>query len=346
MSSPDLSGGRASWARRAAGIGAAAISLALLAGPAPARITVLDITRVEPVFGGASFGEVGRFTLLTGTAYGEVNSADPHNAIIQDIALAPRNAAGKVAYSMDVAILKPANMARGNGCATRDGLYLLQGDQRMAWIRTEDGFAKARGSTMPHQAEGTMKAQATLLDGLVNHVLAGTGTHPTVVIGPVVWQPNAGGAGDDRLWYFVCASGERGTTRFEVDQIVGPGEAAAVKTRALLMVGLVQRRPIVIIDLDSELAMARCCEAVWPSAKATEIRQIIEARGKEHPMTRADTTITRKICARCGISADEEALFRPAARSASAASAWPSCAASAGRRTASLGSRPRHDDTP
>ena len=155
MGSPDFSGGRAS---RAAGIGAAAIALAFLADPAPARITRLDITRVEPAFDGASFGEVGHFTLLTGIAYGEVDPADPHNTIIQDIALAPRNAAGKVAYSMDVAILKPADMARGNGTLLFDvvnrghkvalGMFNLGATGGNSAAAAGDGFLQRHGFTV------------------------------------------------------------------------------------------------------------------------------------------------------------------------------------------------------
>jgi hypothetical protein len=94
----------------------------LLAGTvaAEARITRIEIARTEPAFGGARFGDAGAFELLTGTAFGELDPADPHNAIIQDIALAPRDAAGKVGYSMDVVILKPAGAARGNGTLLYD----------------------------------------------------------------------------------------------------------------------------------------------------------------------------------------------------------------------------------
>src|SRR5207302_378927 len=81
--------------------GAIPVLCALLAAAtaAQARITRIVITRVErPTFGGASFGSVGQFEKLVGTAYGEVDPKDPHNAIIQDIALAPRNAHGMVEY--------------------------------------------------------------------------------------------------------------------------------------------------------------------------------------------------------------------------------------------------------
>ena len=98
--------------------GAIPVLCALLAAAtaAQARITRIVITRVErPTFGGASFGSVGQFEKLVGTAYGEVDPKDPHNAIIQDIALAPRNAHGMVEYSADVYIIKPIDMSKGNG---------------------------------------------------------------------------------------------------------------------------------------------------------------------------------------------------------------------------------------
>ncbi len=93
-------------------------ALACLLGlghPALARIVRIDITRTEPAFGGRSFGAAGAFEHLTGRAYGEVDPAAPGNAVIQDIALAPRNAVGLVEYSTDVEIVRPVDPARGNG---------------------------------------------------------------------------------------------------------------------------------------------------------------------------------------------------------------------------------------
>jgi hypothetical protein len=92
------------------------VVLAALAPPAAeARIVRLELTRVEtPTFGGASFDPVGQYERLVGRAYGEVDPAHPLNAIIQDIALAPRNARGMVEYSTDIHILKPVDLARGN----------------------------------------------------------------------------------------------------------------------------------------------------------------------------------------------------------------------------------------
>jgi len=65
-------------------------------------------------FGGLSFGGVGQYEKLRGTATGELDPNDPRNKVITDIELATRNAAGMVTYSMDVFILRPLNQANGN----------------------------------------------------------------------------------------------------------------------------------------------------------------------------------------------------------------------------------------
>ena len=91
------------------------LSLLGMASTVEARITRIQITNTEsPTFAGASFGSVGQFEKLTGTADGEVDPHHPLNAIIQDIDLAPRNARGMVEYSTDIYILKPIDMAKGN----------------------------------------------------------------------------------------------------------------------------------------------------------------------------------------------------------------------------------------
>ncbi len=84
------------------------------ASPAAARITRLDVLRVEPAFGGASFGAVGAFERVVGRAHGEVDPKAPGNAVVQDIELAPRNGRGLVEYDTDVEILRPADPAKNN----------------------------------------------------------------------------------------------------------------------------------------------------------------------------------------------------------------------------------------
>lgn len=82
--------------------------------PAHARITRIEITRVEPTFDGTSFGSVGKYEKLVGRAYGEVDPKDRRNAVIVDIQLAPRNARGMVEYSTDIYILRPIDPAKRN----------------------------------------------------------------------------------------------------------------------------------------------------------------------------------------------------------------------------------------
>jgi len=101
--------------RRRTAIGGALLGLALFTCRAEARVTKLVITRTEsPTFQGMAFGQVGPYEKLVGRATGEVDPRDPGNALIADIALAPRNAKGLVEYSTDVFILRPVDRSRGN----------------------------------------------------------------------------------------------------------------------------------------------------------------------------------------------------------------------------------------
>ncbi|GAB3780494.1 hypothetical protein GCM10028818_32800 [Spirosoma horti] len=83
--------------------------------PAQGRIIRIEITSIQsPTFEGKAFGRVGAYEKLRGKAYGELDPTSPQNALITDIALAPRNATGMVAYVMDIYILKPIDLSRGN----------------------------------------------------------------------------------------------------------------------------------------------------------------------------------------------------------------------------------------
>jgi hypothetical protein len=82
---------------------------------ARSRITSLDITSRRPAFGGRSFGGVGAYEILVGRATAVADPAAPQNAGIVDLDKAPRDAAGLVEYSFAVQILKPVDLAKGNG---------------------------------------------------------------------------------------------------------------------------------------------------------------------------------------------------------------------------------------
>ena len=82
--------------------------------PGIQRIEVDPKRSESPTFEGRSFGGVGQYEKLRGTAYGELDPTDPRNAVITDIALAPVNERGMVEYSTDIFILKPINLDLGN----------------------------------------------------------------------------------------------------------------------------------------------------------------------------------------------------------------------------------------
>jgi hypothetical protein len=117
------------------------VALALAAGTAlTAPVVEAHITRIvidpalsqSPTFEGRVFGpdgSVGTYEKLRGKAYGEVDPADPRNALITDLKLAPRNARGKVEYSMDIFILKPIDLRKGSHKLILD--FNNRGDMRI-----------------------------------------------------------------------------------------------------------------------------------------------------------------------------------------------------------------------
>jgi hypothetical protein len=90
----------------------------LIAPCAEARVTrvEVDVTKSEsPAFEGKSFGSGRQYERIQGRIYGEIDPKDRRNAIIQDIALAPTNARGKVEYVTTFTLLKPIDMTKSSG---------------------------------------------------------------------------------------------------------------------------------------------------------------------------------------------------------------------------------------
>src|ERR1700727_1877580 len=76
--------------------------------------TTMTAPSQTPTFGGTTFGSVGTYDKIRGTASGTLDPKDPKNAVITDIALAPVDANGLVEYNMDFYILKPTDLTKGN----------------------------------------------------------------------------------------------------------------------------------------------------------------------------------------------------------------------------------------
>src|SRR3982751_4508075 len=80
--------------------------------PACARAARLEIMSREPMNDGQAVGSAGPFELIRGKVHGEIDPTDPHNALIQDLDLAPTNARGKVEYVATFALATPVDLSK------------------------------------------------------------------------------------------------------------------------------------------------------------------------------------------------------------------------------------------
>jgi len=86
-----------------------------LAGQARAELVKLEVKSTEPAFASRTFGAVGSYELIRAVAHYRVDPSVPINAGLVNLQKAPRDGQGRVAFDADVLILKPVDMAKGNG---------------------------------------------------------------------------------------------------------------------------------------------------------------------------------------------------------------------------------------
>ena len=80
-----------------------------------AEVTNVTVTSRTTVAGGQSFGTTGPYERLVGRIEFALDPADPHNAGIVDLKHARRDADGRVHFSADLYVLRPADRLKGNG---------------------------------------------------------------------------------------------------------------------------------------------------------------------------------------------------------------------------------------
>ena len=80
-----------------------------------ARVVKLALEKRSVVLGGKAFGLAGPYEKLSGKVHFALAPGDAANRAVVDLALAPRNAAGEVEFTADFLLLKPVDVARGNG---------------------------------------------------------------------------------------------------------------------------------------------------------------------------------------------------------------------------------------
>ena len=172
----------------------------------PGAILRLDLTETT-AFDGRSFDGVGQYKLWSGSVVGELDPAHPDNARIVDLALAPRNARGRVEYRTDVAILAPADAAAGNGWLLYD---VVNRGNKLALTRLCQGADGNGIATAPDAGDGLLMRQG--------YAIAWSG-----------WQGDTpAGMGRMTADFPVARSAKPGLCReeFIAEGAGGPGDAA------------------------------------------------------------------------------------------------------------------------
>jgi Alpha/beta hydrolase domain len=145
----------------------------LLPATSLAELTKLVIEKREVFAEGHEFGVTGAYEKLVGKAYGEVDPKAKSNKGIVNIDKAPRNDHGRVEYSMDVFILKPLDMKRGNRTIFYD--VVNRGNQA---LRVNFGAVRSNNpTTLAHAGDGFMMRQgyALVWSGWQGDMLPGGG---------------------------------------------------------------------------------------------------------------------------------------------------------------------------
>ena len=131
------------------GIAVTGIGCVGLMPTAHARVTTLTINDSQPAFTVAgvptSFGSVGTYEVITGTFTDEVDPKDPHNSLITDIALGPKNSNGAISFTADFQIIRPTNLAN----SAHRVMYDLPNRGGPGALGTLNGGIDATGKAIP-----------------------------------------------------------------------------------------------------------------------------------------------------------------------------------------------------
>ena len=119
-------------------------------------ITRLIVQRRVPFAKGHAFPVTGAYEKLVGQIYGEVDPKNRLNRVIVNLNKAPRNKRRRVEYSSNFCILKPLDMARGNGKIFFDAPN--RGSMRILGF-LNDAPASNDPSTLEHAGNGFLMRQ-------------------------------------------------------------------------------------------------------------------------------------------------------------------------------------------
>jgi hypothetical protein len=167
------------------------------------------------------FGAVGAYEQLDGTAHFAVDPNHPANARICDLKLAPRTAAGLVAFTADLSLLRPVEAAKANG---RCIVELPNRGRRRVVAMMNGAPPDAPVGPQPHAGDGFLFARG--------YSVASIGWQWDVYPSPELLglaAPSAmrGGNPIGGQTMVEMRPNERGTTRLLADRIHRPLAAAA-----------------------------------------------------------------------------------------------------------------------
>ena len=157
---------------------AAAFAAMCFCFPASAEVTQFSVIATDrPALDGRSFGTYGTAEKITARATIAVDPNDPHDAVIADVGLAPRNAQGRVEATAEVVILRPT----GGG----NGTLLLELPNRGRKLMTMlfDDAAEAAAQRLEHAGDAGL---GFLLDQ--GYTLAWVGWQGDLPAGPDVMR--------------------------------------------------------------------------------------------------------------------------------------------------------------
>jgi hypothetical protein len=137
----------------------AAVATILLISIAPESldtgVIAIAIDSREPFADGEVFGDIGAYEWVKGTLTYAVDPDDEANEAVVDLEHAPRDEEGRVVFSGEFQLLKPADLSKGNHCLLYDvnnrGNKVILGNHNGAWGNdpgSGNGFLMRQGYTI------------------------------------------------------------------------------------------------------------------------------------------------------------------------------------------------------
>ncbi|MBM3817885.1 MAG: hypothetical protein FJW14_02535 [Acidimicrobiia bacterium] len=193
------------------GVALRVVGLVLLAQVASAEVVRVEIRRRD---------DAGTHQRLTGRVFFEVDPSLPANQGIADIALAPRNARGRVEFSSDLDVFVPKDAGRARGTVF---LEIMNRGREQSLTLMGDAFALEQGFTVAFLGwqfdvnEGlALQAPVAPVEGPVRASFVVTSTAPRVAAGELPYCAAPGAAAGARVTY---------RTRIDAEARLLPGEA-------------------------------------------------------------------------------------------------------------------------